>query len=269
MVFLPPNTDIPRLNAYILPSFPLEELDSFKRTFEFGTCAPFAPMLELVLQHAPEDWAGKTFEYMRSKENEAGRKGPFVVLDERTSGDNGAVWYLESFATEEDVEYGLAESTDVVWRIPIKTECLALAYVNYEIANMSVQEDLGNLDVEMPVAPGYNVERADDCGGLDMREERYSKTAYAVAYPGEYEESTDEEARKNFMPVPDKVARFKEGIAEAAGLAGNRWCYPNPANPRKMPDGSLKEFPEGSVTLAVKYNPDFDWPAYKWPEGSL
>jgi len=223
-------------------------------------------MLELVLKRAPDDWAGKTFEYMRSKENEAGREDPFVVLDERGA---SSVWYVESFATEEQVEYGEAESTDVVWRIPIKTECLAIAYVNYEIGNMSVQEDLGNLGVEMPVLPGYEVEGVDDAGGLDMREERYSKAAYVVAYPGEYEESTDEKLRKTYMPVPDKVARLNEGVAEAVGLVNNKWCYPGPANPRKMPDGSLKEFPEGSVTLALTYNPDFDWPAYTWPEGSL
>ncbi|KAI3325511.1 hypothetical protein HD806DRAFT_449670 [Xylariaceae sp. AK1471] len=269
MVFILPHADIPRLNAYILPSFPDSELEPLKHAFELGTCAPFDPMLELVIQRLPVDYEGETYEYMRTKEDEAGRADPFVLIDSRAAdGREGALWYVDRFASEDEVDDGEAESTDVVWRILVKTECLSLTYVNYDIANMSLQEDLANLGVEFPVGVDYEIHEPDDCGGLDMLEERRGKIAFAVAYPGEYEESTDKSLRKNFLPLPDKVARLKEGVAEKAGLV-NGWTIPTPARSSNMPDGSLKEFPEGSVQLQLGYDPDFDWPEYKWPEGSL
>ncbi|KAI8627124.1 hypothetical protein F5Y19DRAFT_180003 [Xylariaceae sp. FL1651] len=271
MVFIPPNTNTPRLTAYLLAELPDAELQSFKRAFEFGTCAPFCPMLELVLQRAPRDYVDKPHGYVRLREDEAGRTAPFVLLDPGSAPAEGvaAVWYVDRFAGADEVADGLAEATSVAWRIPVKTECLAVMYVNYAIGNMSIREDLGNLGVRFPVREEYAVERAHDCGGLDMERQYRSCSAYPVAYPGEFEESTDEEFRRRFLPVPAKVARFKEGVAESVGLVNGDWSIPSPARSRRMPDGSLKEFPEGSVVLQTKYDPDFDWPEYKWPEGSL
>lgn len=266
MVYIPPWSDTPRLNAYVLPSFPIDELAALKRAFELGTCAPFSTMLELVIQHAPADYADATFEDMRKKENEAGRKDAFVIIDARGAGGReGVVWYVDQFATQDEVDDGEATSTDVVWRIPVKTECLALMWVNYDIANMSLQEDLTNLDVDFPVDVGYEVNEVDDCGGLDMMEQRYGKDTLVIAYPGEFEESTDEAHRKNYMPRPDKVARLKEGLAETVGLV-NRWTIPGTAQARNAPEGG---FPEGSISLQLSFDPDFNWPEYKWPEGSL
>ncbi|RWA07443.1 hypothetical protein EKO27_g7662 [Xylaria grammica] len=269
MVFIRQGAAAPRLNAYLLPSFPEDQLEPLKRAFELGTCAPFDPMLELVIKRAPGDWEGKKHEYMRKAEDEAGRKEPFVVVDERGAGGrDSVVWYVERFADEDEIDEGIAESTDVAWKIPVKTECLALMFVNYDIANMSLQEDLGNLDVDFPVSPGYEVAEADDCGGLDMLAERASKAAYLVAEPGEFELSEDESLRDNFRPVPDRVARLHEDVARAAGLISS-WMIPGKARAVELPDGTKKEFPEGSISLQAKYDPDFAWPAYKWPEGSL
>ncbi|TRX90385.1 hypothetical protein FHL15_008750 [Xylaria flabelliformis] len=288
MVFvIPPNPKVPRLRAYLLPSFPLSELPAFKQAFEFGTCAPFNPMLELVIAHAPADWAGQSFEYMRRKEDEAGREAPFVVVDERGAGGrDGAVWYVEHFATEDEVEDGEAASTSVVWRIPVKTDCLALMWVNYDIANMSLQEDLCNLGVELPVDANYEVLEVDNCGGLDMESERKTKRAVVVAEPGEFVERTDEAPTNTHRPVPPRrVGRLKDarsmawdlkvsanvcyaGLAETVGLV-NEWSTLTNLRSWKKPDGTKRQFPEGSIELWLKYDPDFDWPEYKWPEGSL
>ncbi|KAI8949420.1 hypothetical protein F4801DRAFT_401358 [Xylaria longipes] len=269
MVFIVPNAGAERLRAYLLPSFPLSELPALKKAFEFGTCAPFATMLELVIAHAPADWVDQSFEYMRQKEDEAGREEPFVVVDERGAGGReGAVWYVARFATEDEVEDGEAASTDVVWRIPVKTECLALTCVNYEIANTTLQEDLDQFGVELPVDTDYEVDEADDCGGLDMEGERKGKGAVVIAEPGEFVESTDEALRKNYMPRPEKVARLKDGVAETVGVV-NAWSRPSSVSSWEMPDGTEKQFPEGSIQLQLNYDPDFDWPEYKWPEGSL
>ncbi|KAI1742452.1 hypothetical protein F4680DRAFT_32740 [Xylaria scruposa] len=270
MVFVAPIPKVERLRAYLLPSFPLSELPAFKQAFEFGTCAPFYPMLELVIAHAPADWAGQTFEYMRRKEDEAGREAPFVVVDERGAGGrDSAVWYVEHFATEDEVEDGEAASTSVVWRIPVKTDCLALMWVNYDIANMSLQEDLCNLGVELPVDTNYDVPEVDNCGGLDMEGERKVKKTIVVAEPGEFVESSDEALTNVYRPRPPKrVARLKEGLAETAGLV-NEWSIPTSVRSWNKPDGTKRQFPEGSIELYLKFDPDFDWPEYKWPEGSL
>ncbi|KAF2971923.1 hypothetical protein GQX73_g1669 [Xylaria multiplex] len=269
MVFIRQSTDVPRLNAYLLSSFPHEELEPLKRAFELGTAAPFATMLELVIRRAPADYEGKSHEYMRREEDKAGREGPFIVIDSRGAGGrDGAVWYVDRFADEDEVEEGIAESTDMVWKIPVKTECLALKYVNYDALNISLQEDLGHLGVEEPLNQGYEFPTADDCAGLDMLEQRASKYAHAVAVPGEFEESTEKSLRENMRPEPAKVARLKGAVAEAAGLVSD-WTFCSEALPERLPDGAKKTFPEGSIILLATYNPNFGWPEYKWPEGSL
>ncbi|KAI0009624.1 hypothetical protein F4779DRAFT_581379 [Xylariaceae sp. FL0662B] len=267
MVFIPPNVNIPRLNAYLLKSLSDDELNAFKSAFELGTCAPFNPLLELVIQKPPEDYLNQSHSYIRTKENEAGRTDPFVLIDERVVLD-GAVWYVDCFADDQEVDDGEAKSTSVLWQILLKTECLPITWVNYDIANMSIQEDLDNCGVEFPVGENFVQPEIWDSGGLDMDEQRHCQDTWITAGPDEIEESTDEDLLKDYLPRPEKVARLREGLADDVGLI-NRWTIPSPARPRKLPDGSTKEFPEGSVVLQLQYNPDFPWPAYKWPKGSL
>ncbi|KAI1397974.1 hypothetical protein F4819DRAFT_58065 [Hypoxylon fuscum] len=267
MVFFPPNDNIPRLNAYLLKDLSDDELKAFKKAFEIGTCAPFSTKLELVIQKAPEDYLNRPHSYIRIKEDEAGRTGPFVLVDEQVT-SKGAVWYVDHFAEQDEVDDGVAESTAVLWKILLKTECLPITWVNYDIANMSIQEDLDNCGVESPTPENFEQPEVWDIDGMDMEQERHRQDTWITAEPGEFEESTDEELRKNFSPMPDKVARLKEGLAEEVGLV-NRWTIPSKARSRKMPDGTTKGFPEGSVVLQLRLNADFPWPAYKWPEESL
>ncbi|KAI0891433.1 hypothetical protein F4806DRAFT_482544 [Annulohypoxylon nitens] len=259
-----------KLNAYLLTDISDDELKSFKQKFEFGTMAPFSTMLELVIQKAPEDYLNKPHGYIRIKETEAGRKGPFVLIDEQLK-LKGAVWYVDNFASEDEVDDDVAESTEVVWKILTKTESLPVNHVNYDIANMSIEEDLGNLGVDFPVTVDF--EQPEVAGAtehdLNIGEFRYDQPAYFTAYPGEYEISTDLEHRKNMAPMPDRVARLKEDVAKAAGIRDTRWTFVSDAEPRKQRDSTVKEFPEGCVSFQHKYNPDFPWPPYKWPEESL
>ncbi|KAI1295300.1 hypothetical protein F5Y03DRAFT_304213 [Xylaria venustula] len=273
MVYIHPPLPAPLLTAYLLPSFPADQLEPFKRAFELGTHAPFAPMLELILKHAPASYEGQSHEYMRRQENEAGREEPFIVIDEQGAGGrDGIVWYVGSFATELDVtEAELATSTDVLWKIPVKTDCLPLMHINYELGNMGIEEDLGHLGVEFPVAPGYVIRGVENCAGIDIMEERSREEQAFIALPGEYEVSTDRTLLETLVPVPEKVGRLKEGLAEGLGLI-NRWTAISDDSgliTTRMPDGSEKTFPEGSVRMISRINIEFDWPPYQWPEGSL
>jgi hypothetical protein len=131
---------------------------------------------------------------------------------------------------------------------------------------MSISEDLSNCDVDFPLKESFKqptIACEDDDG-----EEWWFTDVWVTAEPGEFETSTDKKILSNFAPRPKKVARLKQDIAKKSGLT-NPWTFMGKADAVEMPDGSKKTFPKGSVTLQVEYVPDFPWPEYKWPEGSL
>ncbi|KAL6849606.1 hypothetical protein ACO1O0_009147 [Amphichorda felina] len=243
------------------------QLNDFKAAFELGACSRFNPIMELKIVRPPDDYVGKSHQHMRQKENEAGRKKPFVVIDDDFL-KRSAVWYVEHFATEEEVEDSEAESTGVVYKILIKPEALALAWVNYDIANAAVGEDLVNCGVDLSLVNDFEQPDVWDCGGLDMEDEEWHQDVWVTAEPGEYEESTDKKLRENYLPAPDKVARLKEGVAEEVGLV-NSWSLVDDAENVELADGTTKTFPKGSVVLKFRYNPEFPRPRAQWPEGSL
>jgi hypothetical protein len=267
MVYVPPRGDEDCLTAYVITHLSDNELKTFKSAFELGACSRFSPILELKIVRAPEAYWGKPHQYILSQENEAGREGPFGLIDDEAK-EKGAIWYIDRFFDEDEVADGEAESTDVVMKILIKTEAFALAHVNYVIANSSIPEDLDICNVETPIRNDFDQPELDDCGGLDFEDQQWHQAAWPTAEPGEFEESTDEKLRDNFMPRPAKVARLKEDVAQAVGLVSD-WTIPGDAEPIDLGGGKKKEFPPGSVILQQNFNPGFAWPEYKWPEGSL
>jgi hypothetical protein len=267
MVFIEPPLEVTCLTAYLVAPLTDDELANVKAEFEFGACSKFNPLLELKIIRPPDNYIGGSHQYIRAKENEAGREDAFVVVDENAS-KRHAVWYVDGFADEEMVENGTAESTKVVMKILIKTECLALTQINYEIANVGIEEDLENCGVELPLKNGFEQPEVSDCGGLDIGEQRSYQDVAVTATLGEFEETWDRALLENFSPQPDKLAKLKEEVARAAGLLAS-WSPVDEAEPVNMPDGLQKTFPVGSVVLQQRYDPDFLWPEYKWPEGSL
>ncbi|KAJ4147051.1 hypothetical protein LMH87_001604 [Akanthomyces muscarius] len=267
MVFIEPHAEVTCLTAYLVAPLTDKELADVKAEFEVGACSRFCPLLELKIIHPPADYIGKSHQYMRAKENEAGQEDAFVVIDEDAV-KRHAVWYVDSFADEDGVEAGEAESTDVVMKILVKTECLALTQINYEIANIGIDEDLANAGVEGPLKNDFVQLEVSDCGGMDMKEQQRFQDVEVTAEPGEFEETRDRAQLKKFSPRPDKVGKLKDEVAQAAGLLAS-WTWITEAEPVELPDGSQKTFPKGSVVLQQKYDPGFPWPEYKWPEGSL
>ncbi|KAF6831443.1 hypothetical protein CPLU01_06728 [Colletotrichum plurivorum] len=265
MVFIPPsNPD--RITAYMALDVSPEDLEGIKQAFELGACSRFSPILEMVIKDEPS-YHKMSHPDIRRAEDEAGRAEPFVVIDQRAISD-GAVWYVDAFATDDQVEDGAVESTKVLLEILVKTECLALTYVNYDIANMDIVEDLGNCGAEIPLSEGYEQETISDCGGLDMKDQERHQAVWVTAEPGEFEESTDPDKCGRFMPRPEKVARLLKKVAEENGIIAD-WTIPSPVKTRKLRDGTEKTFPDGSVVLQHKWDPDFPWPKYRWPEDSL
>ncbi|KAF4989052.1 hypothetical protein FGRMN_9382 [Fusarium graminum] len=267
MVYLSPSGTEDCLTAYLVTDITNHELQAFKSAFELGAYSKFSPLLHLKIVRAPEDYWGKPHHYIRSRENKAGREGPFGLIDKEAK-KRGAIWYIDEFFTEEEVKEGQAESTDVVRKVLTKTEALALAHVNYSIANISIEEVLDVCGVEMPITNDFHQPELDDNGGVDFKEEQWHQDAWVTAEPGEFEESTDAEHLDNFSPRPEKVARLKKHVAQAVGLV-SEWAIPDEAETIDLGGGKKKKFSPGSVVLQQRYNPDFAWPKYKWPEGSL
>ncbi|GKU12014.1 hypothetical protein FLAG1_11524 [Fusarium langsethiae] len=267
MIFIEPHPDVTCLTAYLVAPLTDDELAKVKAAFEIGACSRFNPILELKIVRAPDDYVGKSHQYMRAREDEAGRDEGFVVIDENAI-KRHAVWYVDSFADEDAVENGEAESTDVVMKILVKTECLALTYINYEVGNIGIGEDLENAGVEGRVKNDFVQPEVSDCGGMDMKEQQRDQAVEVTVEPGDFEETRDKDILKRFSPQPKKLAKVKDDVARATGILPS-WTWIQKPEPVEMPDGSEKTFPKGSVTLQQHYDPDFDWPEYKWPDGSL
>ncbi|WZH39189.1 hypothetical protein QYS62_000097 [Fusarium acuminatum] len=270
MVYVQPSTNTDAddcLTAYLVTNLTDHELKTFKSAFELGACSRFSPLLHLKIARAPEDYWGKTHQYIRSQEDKAGREESFGLIDDEAK-ERGAIWYIDRFFDEDDVENELAVSTDVVMKILLKTEAFALSHVNYVIANMTIFEDLDNCGVDSPITNDFKQPELDDCGGMDFEDQQWYQDVWVTAEPGEFEESTDPKHLDNFSPRPDKVARLKKDVAQAVGIVSD-WTFIGDAEPIDLDNGEKKEFPPGSVVLQQRYNPDFAWPEYKWPEGSL
>ncbi|KAL9562299.1 hypothetical protein ACKAV7_013382 [Fusarium commune] len=256
MVYLPPNQHGDCLKCYLATPFTDDELKAFKSAFELGAYYKSAPLMQIKIVHAPDDYLGKSHQYMRAKETEAGNKDPFIVVDKEAK-SRRAVWYIDQFAEEAQVEDGVAESTDVIMKILIQTEGLAINHINYAIANSSIEEDLDNCAVDLPLT--QNPRHRNLAGRADKSRwyQQPQQDAWVIAEPEEFEESTDPELLNDFSPRPDKVVRLKEDAAKSVGLASS-WTIPGDAKPIDL---TQKEFPEGSVVFQQKYKPGFPWPA--------
>ena len=267
MVYLYPPGDADCITAYLATNFTDNELKELKTAFEFGACSRFDPLLELKIIRAPEDYLGKSHQYIRARENDAGREDAFALIDDEAK-ERGGIWYIDQFAEEDQVENETAESTDVVFKILIQPVPFALAAVNYRIANMSVEEDLEAFGVEFPLKNDFHQPEVLDDRGMDFDDQQRSYSGRVTAEPGEFEESTDDQDRSGFMPRPDKVVKLKEEVARSIGVV-SRWTWPSKPEPAEKDDGTKIKFPPGSVQLQQNYNPEFPWPEYEWPDGSL
>ncbi|KAL2204017.1 hypothetical protein CC79DRAFT_1277307 [Sarocladium strictum] len=254
------------LTAYVTTELTAAELDDFKSRFESGACSRFCPLLHVKLVRAPQDYIGQSIQHIRTKEDAAGRGEPFLVIDEEAR-KRGGIWFIESFALEDNVEMGTAASTDVVLKALYKPEVVALAAVNFLGANMGIEEDIEGCGVELPLT---NESVQPELIGEDYPDVRDEQDAVVIAEPGEFETTTSKATIDGLgmMPVPKKVGRLTEEVARANGFV-NDWTRVEKPEPIELPKGAKKYFPKESVALQLKYDPEHPWPVYTWPEGSL
>lgn len=91
---------------------------------------------------------------------------------------------------------------------------------------------------------------AEEEGQAEADEDMYSlfhaRMGRCVAEPGEYEESTDDE--KVDFPRPDVVVRLKPEVGRKNGMI-SEWKRFQSVNKYKCDDGTVKQFPQGSIWL--------------------
>ena len=190
-----------------------------------------------------------------------------LVIDSRTPEDGG-IWYLERFADQDDVDEELAENLNTLFKIRMDIRDVVIKFVNYDIANTDISEDLDTVDISLPIPEDFDQKSLlPSC--LDWIGERYLNRATIIAVPDEMEESTDSRDLDGFFPPPDVVYSLKEDIARQAGLDVTWSTAYDAPDEITLPDGTKKKFPEGSKKLNVKYNPETAVPRYERPEGSL
>lgn len=265
MVYQTPTENLEVLTCYLVADISQDQLQAFKAAFELGNFARFSPKLRIKIVRPPEDYIGKSHEYIRRKEDEAGREEVFLIVDDRAV-ENDAVWYIQWFADDGPMDV-CAESSDVLWKMLIRTDKLAMVYVNYDVGNISLQEQLPDCGVEFPVKEGCEQPKVFDYD-MDMHKEQYGQPTWVNAEPHEFEYNKGGEKFGDYVAPPRTLARLKDEVAEATGVL-NDWVTPYPAGPLGMSNGKMKEFPEGTMVLQLKINPDFPWPPFKWPRGSL
>jgi hypothetical protein len=268
----------PLLTAYILtPIFP-SALTKLKFRLEHGAALRYNPQVEFKIQHAPADYIGKTHSYIRTRENEAGRSHAFLLIDERATTDC-AVWYVGDFAGEYELDDDgtgyAAPSTEELHEVLVKASMVAWMHVDTETTPgpaeqlvHSVFKNYRTAGNEWPEIAGAEEEEQAETDE-EMCRLFHARMGRCVAEPGDYEESTDDDILdKVGFPRGDVVARLKPEVARKNGMI-SEWKRFESVNEHKCDDGTVKQFPQGSIWLDVVFDSKFDWPEYTWPDSSL
>jgi hypothetical protein len=264
MVYDPARTASKELiTAILVADLTPAQLGIIQEKFGNGAnlCSPY-PSEQLFI-HDKRSWSTYTHAALKRAMPDT---SPLLVIDAQTPKD-GSIWYIERFADDDEVADGLAESTNTLYKIRMKLEAVVIQYQNYQIANLSIDEDMDNADIPTPVPETFEQEEPMD-SGFDVTEERYISPTWVTATTDELESSTDPADLENFAPTPDVVYRLKPEVARANGLIC-AWMFGSEAETVTAPDGKVVKFPEGSKVLQCEYDPETAVPRYERPEGSL
>ena len=240
------------------------QLDAVQELFGIGAnfCSPY-PAEQLFIEDK-RDLSHLSHADLRRAFPEA---DPLLVIDAQTPTDGG-IWYLDHFAEQFDVDEGLAENLDTLYKIRIDIRDVVITHVNYNIANTDIRNDLEMVDVLYPIPEDF-VQNKLFCMGFDHIKHRYANPTWVIATPDELEESTNGRDLDNFIPRPEVVYRIKEDIAREAGLKSAWMIASDRSGEVKLPDGTKIALPPGSKVVQSTYDPNVAMPVYQKPEGSL
>jgi len=164
---------VPTVHAFLACPLTPAQLESVHTEFEFGSFARFSGTYHLFIHDEPQ-FHGKPHADIRRDLDERGMTEDFPILDEKVGTDKAA-WLVSHMVTQDDVDEKQAVSTEDVWEILTYIEQIPIVKVNYDVANMSIQEDLCNCDVRWPYNPRRYPQEQIHSSGLDMKAYQTSK----------------------------------------------------------------------------------------------
>lgn len=257
MVVLPPPC-IPRvLNAY--PNVPLlpSVFQSVVHDFNVGSFARFQRPTSVISIHDRRDLYALSHFEIRQRLDAEGHKDEEIVIIDRDTATNHAVWFVRSTADSAHMAEGFPPPIEYpdetpLYKLHIMTQHLPLEF-DFEIGGgKSILENLPEpYDPHDPQLPPYST--GND---YNKKEDAYHNAWYyfptITAGPGEYEFSDDPRARHQpqfWPPDPPYVVRLTHQAAKTAGLLSEWQPWVNP-----LP-GPLQN---------IRFDAHYDWDSPKW-----
>lgn len=251
-----------RITAVLVADLTPAQLDNVQEAFGIGAtlCSPI-PSDQLYI-HDKREWAASSHAEMKRAYSDS---QPLLIVDSRTPVD-GAVWYIDRFATPDEVEDGEAENTNTLYKVRMNIEDVVISYVNYGL-NTDIREDMDQVDIPYPTPENFDQNTVLKTG-FDYIEDRFLSPTWVTATPDEMDQTTDGHVLDKFMPRPDIAYRLKPDVAHSHGLKCS-WKLGSTAKDIQLPDGTILKFPEGSKVLQLDYDPETAVPKYEKLDGSL
>ncbi|KAF7675713.1 hypothetical protein GT037_006432 [Alternaria burnsii] len=146
MVYIPNlHYDKQRLLALLTADLTSAQLDRIQELFGIGATSrsPY-PAEELFIEDKRE-WSHLSHaDLMRAYPEQ----DPLLVIDSHTPHDGG-IWYIEGFATADDVTNGLAESLNTLYKIRMDIRDVVMQFTSYSVANTHISNDLWHVNAPM------------------------------------------------------------------------------------------------------------------------
>lgn len=139
MVYIPNlHYDKQRLLALLTADLTSAQLNRIQELFGIGVTlrSPY-PAEELFIKDKRE-WSHLSHaDSMRAYPEQ----DPLLVIDSHTPHDGG-IWYIEGFATADDVANRLAESLNTLYKIRMDICDVVMQFASYSVANTHISNDL-------------------------------------------------------------------------------------------------------------------------------
>ncbi|KAH6714291.1 hypothetical protein BKA61DRAFT_607511 [Leptodontidium sp. MPI-SDFR-AT-0119] len=227
MRFSGQDSPAPILHAYLTSPLPAETIE--KVHSDFASTAD--NQVRLAVHDNPEFYGKAAEEIRRDLEALNPVVDDFLLIGEDVS-ETGAVWYVGEWVTDEEFEAETVRRSDqpLVWRMRVMIKAVPARWIDYSIANSSIQEDIDSTIDAWPWDPNspvrsYGHDEFPREPEPQLQPQPHSDgwrpPAYVIAEAGEWEEGPGN--LMNVDPPQERVYRLKKEVAEQHGLR-NDWA---------------------------------------------
>jgi hypothetical protein len=127
MVYNPdPTASKEHITGILVSKLTSTQLDTIQEKFGNGANLTSPYPHEQLFIHDKRDWSAYSHADMKRAMPDA---VGLIVIDSR-SAEDGSIWYIDRFATEEEVEDGGAENTNTLFKLRMKLEAVVISCVH-------------------------------------------------------------------------------------------------------------------------------------------